>query len=98
MRVSELLDCKDPSLDAQTPLTTLDVAFMNHDLTDALIEIMEDNLQTRSQPKELEMIEIKPTEVKKEKGKISLNKDFYIEASELSYAEQLAHEVSSMDL
>lgn len=91
MRFAELLNCKDPSLDSEKPLTTLDVSFMNADLTESLITIMETNQSSGFEGKQ--RIPIEETFLQKEKSKNSLSKDVYVEASELTHAEQLAQEV-----
>jgi len=94
-KVADLLNSKDPSLDSEKPLTTIDVAFMNNDLVNSLLEIMmEQNKNTCDHAQQLEnnlRIEIVPVEKQLEKCVIS--NDVYKEATELTHAEQLAHEV-----
>lgn len=91
-KAAELLHCKDPSLDTEMPLTTIDVAFMNNDIINSLLEIMTDKNKEKKHIKKNEIVEIKGLDTSKEKGK-KLTQDIYIEASQLTHAEQLAHEV-----
>ena len=99
VRFAELLECKDPSLDTISPLTTLDVALMNTDLVESLITVMEETEceKTPEDSIEKEKIDITATSThssEKSPKRMSTNKDIYIEASELTPAEQLAQEVS----
>lgn len=91
--VAELLGCKDPSLDSQESLTTIDVAFINHDLAEALVEIITEDKEKTPDEYQPHMIEIKHSVMEKEKGKTSMRNDIIVEADELTPAEQLAHEV-----
>ena len=97
VRFAELLKCKDPSLDTISPLTTLDVALMNTDLVESLITVMEETDHEDIAEKTKERIDIDTSTLTRSSEKVanrcSSNKDIYIEASELTPAEQLAQEV-----
>ena len=100
VRFAELMGCKDPSLDSNIPLTTLDVTFMNADLVESLVTIMESKSMTQSKRDdndgdsiEKQRVPIEDTFLQKERTKSTKHKDVYVEASELTPAEQLAHEV-----
>lgn len=99
VRFAEIMKCKDPSLDSEKPLTTLDVSFMNADLVESLITILEsttEDVDRSVEDKTRQRIHIEDTFLHKEKPlpkSSSKNKEVYIEASELTQAEQLAQEV-----
>ncbi|XP_065644256.1 golgin-45 isoform X3 [Hydra vulgaris] len=85
IKIAELLNSKDASLDSDMRLTLVDTAFINHDLVESLIEIIE----------ELSWAE-KPNEIKQNilfKHFKNHLKEIYVLPSELSKAEQLAHEI-----
>merc|ERR1712048_380972 len=48
VRFAELMNCKDPSLDTETPLTTLDVALMNTDLVESLITVKLEQMEKKN--------------------------------------------------
>eukprot|EP00111_Clytia_hemisphaerica_P017594 TCONS_00052072-protein len=98
VRFAEIMECKDPSLDTISPLTTLDVALMNTDLVESLITVMEENKDEPSSGanvanKKIDITDMVTHETVKQKMKTSPHKDIYIEASELTPAEQLAQEI-----
>lgn len=95
VRFAELLACKDPSLDTESPLTTIDVALMNTDLVESLVTILEENTNDEILTHRQVNSSIKPKELN-DAARISTSrnhKDIYIEASELTPAEQLAQEI-----
>jgi len=95
------MECKDPSLDTNSPLTTLDVALMNTDLVESLVTVMQEqiisysnttNPALTSNKKKIDITET--LQYNSQPTKNSLSTDIYIEASELTPAEQLAQEVT----
>ena len=98
-KTAEFLQCKDPSLDSQQVLTTVDVAFVNNDLVNSLLEILNEKHKEKKNTSKMEnyKIEIKALDTSKEKGK-KLTQDIFIEPSQLTHAEQLAHEVFSLSV
>ena len=83
-----MLNSKDASLDSETGLTLVNTAFLNHDLVESLIEILEE-----SSLLEKALLEIKENIPLKCIFKKNLVKEALVKPSELSIAEQLAHEV-----
>ncbi|XP_002164131.2 golgin-45 isoform X1 [Hydra vulgaris] len=85
IKIAELLNSKDASLDSEMRLTLVDTAFINHDLVESLIEIIEESSWAE-----------KPNEIKQNiffKQFKNHLKEIYVLPSELSTAEQLAHEI-----
>ena len=99
MRFAELMECKDPSLDTTSPLTTLDVALMNTDLVESLVTVMQEQIisdtnTTNPSTSTKKKIDITETlQYNSQPTRNGLSSDIYIEASELTPAEQLAQEV-----
>ena len=101
------MECKDPSLDTQSPLTTLDVALMNTDLVESLVTVMEesgnntgtvdstnsDSLRSLALRQKVDITASSTHTTEKSSIRSPSHKDIYIEASELTPAEQLAQEV-----
>ena len=72
---------------------------MNNDLVNSLLEILNEKHKEKKNTSKIEnyKIEIKALDTSKEKGK-KLTQDIFIEPSQLTHAEQLAHEVFSLSV
>ena len=72
---------------------------MNNDLVNSLLEILNEKHKEKKNISKIEndKIEIKALDTSKEKGK-KLTQDIFIEPSQLTHAEQLAHEVFSLSV
>ena len=87
IKVVELLECKDPSLDVEKPLTTMDVAYMNNDLAESICEII-----SGSVPKTMRQHR-NESDIQRKQEEDMLESDLGINENQLTLAENLAQKV-----
>lgn len=95
IQVVELLKCKDPSLDVEKPLTTIDVAYMNTDLVESICEILSEPKSNEEPANESDLIkgkEDKPSET------VIINEDRLTHAECLAQMAVLNPEVQTEEL